>query len=569
MHGEVRRSQLITTYGVGAIVAVEDESFMVAGIDRWPTRPPDLHEPRLQRALGVSGFVLPPADNTGCEIPVVRFPRWMWCPVCKTIAEHCHFGPLHSNTCNRCGVRLVPSRFVICCVRGHITDFPYFAWAHKGRGHPQGAHRLAMEMGGETASLADIRLSCSCGASATMEGAFGKGAMVGIAKCMGWRPWLTADEQGCDQLPRTLQRGASNVWFSIVQSAISIPPWSEGAFKILNRHWSVIQHVPDDALAAVLEAMQIAVGTPYTTSDLVEAVRQRKVEGRATELPTKERIKVQEYEALCKGRSELSKDQEFVAVPPTRLTAFAAKWFQQVMLVKRLREVRALSSFARVTPPGASGVFARPQLFETNPGWLPAIEVIGEGVFLRPKQERLELWETRDDVMERARRLDGKYAEHCALRQQTPDRRITPRFLLLHSLAHALMNEWALDSGYPAAALRERLYAGDSMAGILIYTATSDSAGSLGGIVSKAEADYLDDSLRQTIDASTWCSADPLCIEADGAGVDSLNLAACHACLLLPEVSCEEMNLLLDRAMLVGVPGNIGLGFFGDLIRGE
>ena len=237
------------------------------------------------------------------------------------------------------------------------------------------------------------------------------------------------------------------------------------------------------------------------------------------------------------------------------------------MLVKRLREVRVLQTFARVEPPGFSGVYARPPLFDSNPGWLPAIEVIGEGVFMRPIADRLKAWEDREDVKARAAILNENYRRRCAARQVEPDRVITSRFVLLHSLAHALILQWSLDSGYPTASLRERLYVSKSMAGIMIYTATSDSAGSLGGIIAQAEADRLDTALRQAVTNSAWCSADPLCIEADCAGVDSLNLAACHACNLLPEVSCEEMNLFLDRATLIGLPGHRNLGFFADLLE--
>src|SRR3954463_4153728 len=97
MQGQIRRSQLITTYGVGAIIAVEDESFMVAGIDRWPVRTVNLHEPRLERVLGVDGFVLPPASEKGNDIPVVRFPRWMWCPSCKLVNDHKFFSSPDKN----------------------------------------------------------------------------------------------------------------------------------------------------------------------------------------------------------------------------------------------------------------------------------------------------------------------------------------------------------------------------------------------------------------------------------------------------------------------------------------
>jgi hypothetical protein len=104
------------------------------------------------------------------------------------------------------------------------------------------------------------------------------------------------------------------------------------------------------------------------------------------------------------------------------------------------------------------------------------------------------------------------------------------------------------------------------MAGLLIYTATTDAAGSLGGVVGQAEPERLDSALEQALARVSWCSADPLCIEADATGVDSLNLAACHACVLLPEVSCEEMNLLLDRGLLVGTPEDPAIGYFSTLV---
>jgi hypothetical protein len=238
------------------------------------------------------------------------------------------------------------------------------------------------------------------------------------------------------------------------------------------------------------------------------------------------------------------------------------------MLVKRLREVRVLEQFTRILPPDpVDPPERRARLSEESMGWLPAIDVIGEGVFLRLSDDRLRDWERRENVIRRAAKVNEKYVDRFRRNNNAPDRVITPRLLLVHSLSHALINQWALDSGYPAAALRERLYVSDEMAGILIYTATSDSAGSLGGVVGQAEDGRLDDALVEALTTAAWCSSDPLCIEADVAGVDALNLAACHACLLLPEVSCEERNVLLDRGVLVGVHGEEDLGFFHDLLQ--
>jgi hypothetical protein len=268
-----------------------------------------------------------------------------------------------------------------------------------------------------------------------------------------------------------------------------------------------------------------------------------------------------------KGKAETGPDQEFVCVSAKGGNAVAEEWFERVMLVKRLREVRALHSFTRVIPPmPGDPPERRSPICQSSPGWLPAIEVRGEGVFLVLNAGRLRVWESDPLVVQRAAKVNNNYLKRTQALGSVPVRVITPRFLLVHTLAHVLINQWALDCGYPAASLRERLYVSDGMAGLLIYTATSDSAGSLGGVVAQAAPGRLDEALLEGINRASWCSSDPLCIESDATGVDALNLAACHACTLLPEVSCEEMNLFLDRAVLVGLPANQKLGFFAEML---
>jgi hypothetical protein len=564
--GQVRRSQLITTYGVGAIMAVEDESFMVAGIDQWDVPTPNMHEPRLEKELRVDGFVLPPESGSGVKVPVVRFPLWYSCPGCDTLNEHRFFTGKWDNRCNACGQSLIPSRFVTVCRRGHIDDFPYFHWVHHG--HPKaedgGAHRMSIRALGNTASLRDIVISCDCGVSErSMEGAFGKFALAQIRKCQRRRPWLeTADSVACDEVPRTLQRGASNVWFPILHSALSIPPWSEGAFRSINRAWRTLQHVPNEALAATITGMKLAEGTPYTVEDLVRAVQQRKARDQGDDSGP-DSIKSEEYDALCRGAADRGVKADFVCVPAKTLGPVTSAWFSQVQVVSRLREVRAMSSFGRLLPPlpGDPPDYRAP-LFEVDPRWLPGIEVSGEGVFMRLDQSYLEKWEVLPNVRNRVQRIHDNYAARLAGQGLKPSRVITPRLVLLHTLAHALINQFSLDSGYPAAALRERLYSSQEMCGLLIYTATSDSAGSFGGVAAQAESSRLDAALAEALERSSWCSGDPLCVEADAAGVDALNLAACHACVLLPEVSCEEMNVFLDRALLMGTPTNASIGYF-------
>ena len=103
------------------------------------------------------------------------------------------------------------------------------------------------------------------------------------------------------------------------------------------------------------------------------------------------------------------------------------------------------------------------------------------------------------------------------------------------------------------------------MCGVLIYTASGDSEGSLGGLVRQGEPGRLEDTILAAIHNAEWCSSDPICIQSPGQGPESCNLAACHNCALLPETCCECGNRLLDRGTIVGVLENEDIGYFSEL----
>jgi len=554
----IRRAQLVTTYGIGALVAFGDDSYMVAGLDSWTVGEPDLHEQRLEKRLRVTGFVLPPSDENGKDIPVIRFPEWHVCGTCG------HLQPLDKllgeARCVSCEERLVPSRFVVCCRRGHIDDFPYFRWVHAGRERSDGKHMMSMDTKGASASLQSIIIKCSCGAARSMNGAFAKNA---IGKCSGRRPWIGGEREDCKEIARTLQRGASNVWFSEVASSLSIPPWSDAVFGVLDRYWTVLKTLRSrEILRNSLSQIPSVTQSGFSLDDIVEVALQRQ-EGE--ENPDASDLKLEEYRALCNGYPQRHLGDEFVCVPVREIDDFVRHFFSRVMLVTKLREVRALRSFTRLLPyaPGAN-IQERAPLALEQPDWLPAIEVNGEGVFLEFDPRMLADWERRPEVQLRATGIRKHYMEMLEQLKVDSDLHVTPRLLLIHTFAHALINQWSLDSGYPAASLRERLYVSPEMSGVLIYTASGDSAGSLGGVIGQAAPKRLGPSIEEALARIEWCSGDPLCVEADAQGVNSLNLAACHACVLLPEVSCEINNVFLDRGMLVGWPEQPDSGFFRE-----
>lgn len=586
--GEIRRSQLITTYGVGALIAVENESFIISGLGSWDvTEASRAWEPRLARTMGVNEFLLPPAPDPDLAkdgVRAVRFPAMYSCPGCKTLLLFRKFNsPAGKAQCSECQEDLVPSRFVVACTNGHLDDFPYWKWVHRGTeysGGPCGGE-LSLRTNGSTASLRAVLISCSCGAKeVSMEGAFRRQALKNLGvRCSGRRPWIKeVPAEFCDEAPRTLQRGSSSVWFPVVHSALSIPPWSEGLHHVVLPFYQKVKNESAEAIHAFLRIGGILGHHPQYTADevvaLVEDLKRKEsdsIEPCPTETSARESIYKEEYLTLQSNHPERNGagSQDFVCEPPaTGAHALHGLGVERIMLVKRLREVRALQAFTRVDEPSpADDPRRRAALAAEDTDWLPAIEVSGEGVFLRVNTDRLEEWEAEQGSVARARRIRENHLALLRNRAEdsgkpVPESPVSPRYLLLHTLAHALINEWSLDGGYPSASLRERLYVADDMAGILIYTATSDSAGSLGGIVAQGEPDRLRTTLLSALRRVEWCSNDPLCMESEASGTESLNLAACHACVLLPETSCEANNSFLDRAALIGVADGSAVGFF-------
>ncbi len=561
----IRRAQVITTYGVGAMIATRDESLMLAGLEFWPVGAPDLHEPRLERRLGVFGFVQPPSGDSAPALPVVRFPMYYHCPNCGWLARFWEIASSDTASCRDCEVPLVPSRFVVACEAGHIDDFPYMQWVHEGAAFTKSC-RLTLSTTGVSAALRDVVVSCTCGVPArSLDGAFNAREIAKVASCQGRRPWLK-DSEPCSKSLRTLQRGASNVWFGDIVSALSIPPWSDAAFNAINRVWAWLRSVSDPhQLRQMLEGMGGEAILGASVDEIVHAAIARRQEEEGMLAGDEVEFRRQEFNAIRVGRAETGRQDEFIARPGT-VPAGLRPWLSELVTVDRLREVRVLKSFSRLFPPvddpeDESRVAPISKMPQT---WLPAIEVRGEGLFLALDDAQLQDWEAQAEVKKRARDIIENHVAH-ELRGDHSKSFVTPRLILIHTLAHALVDALSLDAGYPAASLRERLYVSDDMCALLIYTATSDSAGSLGGVVSQGAPEVFERIFLDAIARHAWCSADPVCIEAESQGVGGMNKAACHACALLPETSCEHRNTLLDRGLLVGTPSSKALGYFNGL----
>jgi len=407
-----------------------------------------------------------------------------------------------------------------------------------------------------------------------MDGVFSSQTWSGF-RCRGRRPWLAGPNEECDCEPRTLQRGASNLYFPVVASALSIPPWSDALQEALGVYWNSIVQVEAADRATFVRVLARGDLAPVIDAlglDAEELVRQIEKRLARYDADAVLDIRQEEYRQFESGIDTAERDSREFEIRNVRVPDNLRPFFDRIVRVVRLREVRALRGFTRINPPGDEESPEIAEIAAGNPGWLPAVEVRGEGVFLAFNQSALGRWETDRRMTERARRVDEAWRIEWRTRhgEHEPARTITPRYLLAHTFAHALMRQLTLECGYSTAALRERLYVSEGrggMAGVLIYTATSDSDGTLGGLQRQGEGHRIERAVEASVRAMEWCSSDPVCIQGAIGGADGLSLAACHACVLAPETACEEYNRFLDRAMLVGLPDAGEVGFFAGLLR--
>lgn len=493
----------------------------------------------------------------------------------------------------------MPGRLVMACfskrgenadeaddirVTGHIDDFPWVWWAHSKNKKTCSRPQLKLETDRNTTSISGLTVRCyseECRGETgrSLEGVFGVHALEAL-KCNGSRPWLHDREDNCNNKVRTLLRGASNVYFPVTASAISIPPSSEKLQQLLYHqgHGFVdnVGKVPMETIVGMLKN-SIPQLDRYDDSEIADVLMQLKGDGLDRTARSEQEQRSAERKAILRGRVQDEEAGEFVA-EPLHSGLFDQKlgvYLDSLVRVHRLREVRALRGFQRVEPFAGEDLFTVPvaPLSIEPKEWLPAIEVHGEGLYLELDSERVREWEGRRGVVNRIRQIRGNCRKAWESRGiVVKDENLpTARLVMIHTLSHLLMKQLSLTSGYSGASLRERLFVGrdgenNDELGFLVYTAGAGADGTLGGLVRQGKPGFFEGLFQGALENACWCSSDPLCMESTGQGFDALNLSACHACSLVAETSCERRNSLLDRALLIGHPDIKSVGFFEELL---
>jgi hypothetical protein len=620
-NNQLRREQLITPFGVGAMTVLPDgTSIIIGGLDYWF---PDeisatkenflIDDWRLSKRLGIKRLYGPPTVKSDGprftrgrvpdpRIPVLRFPTWYFCKYCRRMEQReldiagaikCP-DPIHTQR----GIKqpnMFQVPYVAMCRKGHLDDFPWREWAHKSV-NPTCPGVLRFAPSGN-ANPQSTRVYCdACKSSRNLEfiskdNNDGRTYLsTNLEKgetffCTGNRPWLGAGrlaQENCRQDVRGSFRGSSNLYFSLIETSLYIPTGTnsvpEELIEILSRSNMNAAKIlgAGDATKAADLALDLDKNygnalKKYSIEQLVDAYKDIYGESNSHEFDitdqSRESFLHMEYELF---QNPLDNDRLRIQIPEKSYAPEISKYFDSIKLVPTLVETSALWGFSRYqSDPTMKFQDGRKMLFlnvadqHSNDSWLPAKQNRGEGIFLQFSEEKLLEWEQRLKVKERVSAFT-----QTSFSDSFQSVQLSPRYALIHTFAHLLLKQLVFFCGYSQASLKERIYVGSrdkKMSGVLIYTSSGDSEGTLGGLVRMGNPGFLEQVIEQALRESEWCSNDPVCTEGSEIREDDeiiTRLSSCYACSLIPETACESFNLFLDRSLVVA--GSLGedLAFF-------
>jgi hypothetical protein len=620
-NNQLRREQLITPFGVGAMTVLPDgTSIIIGGLDYWfpdaiAAKKEDfiVEDWRLSKRLGVNHLYGPPTVSSDGprftkgrapdpRVPVLRFPTWYFCKYCRRMEQReldiagaikCP-DPIHEKR----GIKqpnMFQVPYVIMCRNGHLDDFPWREWAHRSVSPKcKGVLRFAPS---GNANPQSTRVYCdSCKSSRNLE-FISKDNNDGRTylstqldksqnyRCTGNRPWLgpgTRAKEECSEDVRGSFRGSSNLYFSLIETSLYIPTGTHNVpielIEILSR--SNMNAAKILGLGDPTKAAQLALDLDknygnvlqkYTSDQLIEAYKDIYGQSDSHKFEvmdqSRESFLYMEYELFQKT---MDNDRLRIQIPEKPYSTQVSEYFDAIKLVPTLVETSALWGFSRYqSNPKMKYQDARKMLFlnisdqQFKDSWLPAKQNWGEGIFLQFSEEKLLEWEKRQAVRERV----SAFTQTSFL-DSFQAVQLSPRYSLIHTFAHLLIKQLVFFCGYSQASLKERIYVGGldkKMSGLLIYTSAGDSEGTLGGLVRMGKPGFLEQVLEQALREAEWCSNDPVCTEGSEVKVDDevvARLSSCYACCLIPETACEAFNLFLDRSLVVAGSLGTDLAFF-------
>lgn len=581
---DIRPNQFITTFGPGAIIDSINDSLTILDTRYWTdeNKGEKIQDARLANYLHVHYFYKPNIrddknPNTGniYGLPAVSFPSYHVCsnPACSLLFDIRRPGFFDKETyikyngevkCPKCKRKAFPARFVTICKKGHLDDFPWHYWVHDGKDCSNGELRLVTNK--KSSTLAELFVKCSCGASRSMTGALSTRFECGHR--YPFDPLNYRKQTKCDCDAFGSQRGASNVYFGVTRSAISIPPWKDEIYELIMANKPLIDFAlskPDPVKREMyLDDVYNDHFKPkgYTMDNLLNALKKMDED-------TKEHLDLKEleYKTIINHEQLARKsDYYFFKAEEEGLSQGLEKYFSRMILIHRLREVMVLIGHTRLSAPepDADDPSKICSLYVSDSEkWLPATEINGEGFFLLFNEDRIKNWLDNSMVKKRSTNFSISYDKYVKERGWSNTKPRDAKYVLLHTLAHILIKEMAMQAGYSSSSMHERIYSGDGMCALMIYTGAADKDGSLGGLVQLGKKEKFYKLLNDALEHALTCTTDPECLDKEPDS-ETINGAACHACCMISETACENGNRMLDRSLVVPLPDHEEIAYFKD-----
>lgn len=511
------------------------------------------------------------------------------------------FPPLYrftSKTGETFSFPLKQDNILLICDHGHISDFPWSKFLRWRSEYPDDLDKnvelfskpdccsnpvVQIKDTSASASGFDGKwLKCNNKGCSFRKGVSLKGLMSSKIKCAGHKPWEAStgkfeyyfgDRNAREQNPpyerctskhmRVALSTANNLYFSRMISSIYMPPklfLDPGRLKILE--------LKEELERAIVKREFSRCESINNEIKDLESKNENEPRAALSDSQRECQYRYAEYKALTlKTPNQINLSEHLVVKDVTNnLSEEYKEFFSRLLRIDTLKVTSAQLDFARVEPVESdSDKFRSKNIFRSGSELIqsyPVVENFGEGIFIAFNEKLVEAFRTDEfrinRLINRERDSFAKNAVNVAKAQNFP-------LYLIHTFCHLLMRELEFRCGYPTASLSERLYVSKEketkMYGLMIYTAEG-AEGSMGGLIAQTRRSNLNTLIKSALVRATVCHSDPLCWESDGQGLFELNLAACFACSLVSETSCEQRNLFLDRRLLVDEK----FGFFKDLV---
>ncbi len=602
----IDNSVLIETFDKWGYKNVHLEKYIVKDDRLW--RRLQTRFEQLRHIVKVPEFKIDDRDSYELFPTSSYFPKWFYCGRCKKFDRYENwknkwansgrdvskfFPPKCSCSENRVNY-LEQVRFVMTCPDGHLEDLPWEYWPtyaeddssdnsrideagneELGRikldySNPNGCcdkPDLRYMISRENSELSGIRIRCKnpqCKKGQSVRSL--KGIFNFKKKCFGKRYWLGhgGNSENChagnidprlkNAEMKVVIKSSNSVYYTNTVSSIYIP---------------VKQVDIDNKVRVMIDNLLTSGQTPQQIADFLFMANKIKkedtlkfIKSGETNQVTENEYRKEEYDFM------LGQDEPYFEIPYLKFLKIPVEdqldGFSSLIRLERMKQTTVQVSFTRQEPLDVDSILVKDEdtteyavkrqptsVNNINTTIIPGVESYGEGILFILENDRIKLWAKNAQIKKRVNDIKDNALNSERKYFRNKWREIEPALILIHTLAHILIKELEYICGYPVASLKERLYVGENMYGFMIM-AIEGSAGSLGGLVSQSDdLGNLNTIMKSALKRAEDCSTDPVCYHSDGQGVSNLNLAACHTCCLLPETSCEQFNVFLDRQLLI------------------